>query len=194
MQDAILTPVRRRCYTLSQPIKQRLNSMRTSLPEMDPSDDTAVPRRAPGFWRAYRHRLARGLAVALMWLLLGRAEDATSQQLSEVTNLIIVPLSPSLPFPCDASLRGCHCCQWDPGKQDYFNLFLMSDLRKLSVGYQFNCLQSGIVPNLAVCCEPQTPSLGQVAGYLVQRKTLSGSSVLGFNSSGQPIPIAQDCP
>src|SRR5713101_6513646 len=140
---------------------------------MVPADDVPDPCRAPEFCRPYRHRLARGLAVAAMWLLVGRAELAVSQ-LSEVKNLVIVPLSPNLPAPCDASLRGCHCCQWDPGKQDWFNLFLMSDLRKLPVGYEFGCTQSGIVPNLAVCCEPQILLPGQAAGYLVQRKSLSG--------------------
>jgi len=138
--------------------------------------------------------LARGLAVAAIWLLVGRAELAVSQQLSEVTNLVIVPLSPNLPPHCDVMIRGCHCCEWDPGKQDWFNLFMMSDLRKLSGGYEFGCIQSGIVPNLALCCEPQIFLPGQVAGYLVQRKSLSGASVLGFNSAGQPIPIAMDCP
>jgi len=162
---------------------------------MDPADDVPVPCRVPEFRRPYRHRFARGLAIAAIWLFVGRAERATSQQLSEVTNLVIVPLSSTLPAPCDqVGLRGCHCCQWDPGKQDWFNLFLMSDLRKLSGGYEFGCIQSGIVPNLAVCCDTQSLLPGQAAGYLVQRRTLSEASVLGFNSSGQPIPIAKDCP
>src|SRR5437867_2893041 len=155
--------------------------MHASIRDMDPADDAAVARRAPELCRPCRHRFARGLAIAAMWLFVGRAEIATSQQLSEVMKLVIVPLSPSLPAPCDANLRGCHCCQWDPGNEtdDWFNLFLMSDLRKLSVGYQFNCLQAGIVPSLALCCEPQVLLPGQVAGYLVQRETLSGKSVLG---------------
>ena len=113
---------------------------------------------------------------------------------------VLEPISPLLPGPCDeypAGRRGCSCCRWAAGADsgsDWFNLYMMTNLSQLFGGYQFACTQAGLVSPLTICCEPESLPPGQAAGYLVQGANLSGTGILGRNSSGVVIPAILACP
>lgn len=145
------------------------------------------------------------LALAAIALVAGGTGETFGQP-TEVSGpgstqpFVLVPISSSLPRPCDqdpVGIRGCFCCRWAVGTEsgsDWFNLFVMSNLSQLFGGYQFACAQAGIVSNLTVCCIPESLLPGQAAGYLVQGQNLSGTGILGRSSSGALIPAISACP
>ena len=139
------------------------------------------------------------LALAALALVAGGTAGASGAPL-EVSGLVLEPISPSLPGPCDeypAGRRGCSCCKWAAGAEsgsDWFNLFVMSNLSPLPGGYQFVCDQARLVSNLTVCCVPESLLPGQAAGYLVQGGNLSGTGILGRSSTGVVIPAILACP